>query len=65
MYKIISNTTDFDYKKWKLFYEDHVRDLFNHIIEQLDDKNILYMNYDFELFCKLVYNKSSKRIPLH
>jgi len=67
MYKIIPNvpTSDHMYQQWKSFYEPHVQHLFNHLLEKLEDENILYMNYDFETFCNLVYKKSSKRMPVH
>jgi hypothetical protein len=57
--------TEHHYQKWREYYESHVKNLFNYLLYELDKNDILFKNYDFEVFCRLVYNKSSKRIPLY
>ena len=67
MYKVVPfiTFTDDHYQKWLQYYEQHVKKLFNYLIYQLKTNDILFREYDFEAFCRVVYNKSSKRIPLY
>ena len=53
---------DYHYKKWYEKYEKDVRVMFNKMISLLESQRILYKEYDFESFCRRIYNKSSKRI---
>lgn len=67
MYKVpFSNfTNDSHYQKWFQYYEQYIKNLFDHLHYQLKENDILFKEYDFDVFCRLVYNKSSKRIPLY
>jgi hypothetical protein len=53
------------YEEWYNFFEKDLEILFENLIYNLKSKNLLYKEYDFKKFCKLIYNKSSKRIPLY
>lgn len=54
---------DILYPKWREYFEKHVMNLYNRLISELDRNQILYGEYDYELFCRFLYNNSSKRIP--
>lgn len=54
---------DILYPKWRDYFEKHVIKLYNRLIGELDRNQILYGEYDYELFCRFLYNNSSKRIP--
>ena len=54
---------DILYPKWRDYFEKHVIKLYNRLIGELDLNQILYGEYDYELFCRFLYNNSSKRIP--
>ena len=62
---MLSFNTEHHYRKWREYYETHIKNLFDYLHYELEKNNILFRDYDFEVFCKLVYNKSSKRIPLY
>ena len=54
---------DILYPKWREYFEKHVMKVYNRLISELDRNQILYGEYDYELFCRFLYNNSSKRIP--
>jgi hypothetical protein len=63
--RIVSNATDDLYRKWRAYYEPHVKKIYRHLMSQLQINNILYRDYDFDEFCKYIYNNSSKRVPIY
>jgi hypothetical protein len=62
MISIASIYNDCCYKKWYENYENDLRIMFYKMTELLKNKGILYKEYEFSSFCRMIYNKSSKRI---
>jgi hypothetical protein len=49
-----------NYKSWLEEYYEEICILYNNLITVLKRKKILYKEYNFDTFCKLIYKKSSK-----
>jgi len=50
----------FNYEKWFNEYENNLESLFLKIMYVLKTKNMVYKDYKFDSFCKLIYRKSSR-----
>ena len=62
MINISAIRDEYHYQKWYSNYEGNLRAMFDKMISLLSQKRILYKEYDFPSFCKMIYKKSSKRI---
>ena len=54
---------DLLYPKWREYFEKDVMHLYQKLMNELERNQILYGVYDYETFCRFMYNNSSKRIP--
>jgi hypothetical protein len=48
------------YEKWFEEYNSELKELFSTLNSILKNKNMVYKEYQFDTFCKLIYSKSSK-----
>ena len=51
------------YQKWFEYFEPHLQRMFAFLLDRIVHHQIDYCEYEFDDFCALIYNKSSKRIP--
>jgi hypothetical protein len=51
------------YQKWRHYFEEYLTHLYHKMVSDLDNSQILYREYDYDFFCKFMFNNSSKRIP--
>lgn len=52
-----------NYNNWYNHYYDHLINMFNILISNLKNKNLIYKKDNlFNSFCLFIYNNSSKRI---
>jgi hypothetical protein len=49
-----------DYESWYNEYKKYLDSLFSKIMYVLKTKDMIYKEYQFDTFCKLIYKKSSK-----
>lgn len=55
----------YSYNNWLEHFQKDLENMYEYLIRNLEKNQILFKSYDFDDFCKLIYNKSSKRIPLY
>lgn len=48
------------FDKWMEEYREDTVIIFNRLIQILERRNMIYKDYSYESFCKLLYLKSSK-----
>lgn len=55
-----------EFLKWYNYYETHLKFLYKKMLRTLKIENrFITKNHSYTAFCYLIYNKSSKRIPLY
>jgi hypothetical protein len=59
---LFTNTPQY-YKKWFDFFEKDLENIYSIFSGNLEKNGITHKDYPFEEFCKIIYKKSSKRIP--
>jgi phenolic acid decarboxylase len=48
------------FDKWMQEYREDTLIIFNRLIQILERRNMIYKEYSYDSFCKLLYLKSSK-----
>ena len=61
----VFTSTESYYQKWFEFFEQDLHMLYNIFAKHLNKHSVNYKDYPFNDFCKLIYKRSSKRIPLY